>query len=59
MTGVVLYELGRREEAIKDYTKAIDIDPQDSDAYYNRGLNYLIIFVGNALLGLGRNEDAI
>ena len=35
--GNVLDDLGRKEEAIKDYTKAIEIDPKYSKAYYNRG----------------------
>ena len=35
--GIVLDDLGRKEEAIKDFTKAIEIDPKKSEAYYNRG----------------------
>ena len=43
LLGNVLNELGRKEEAIKDYTKAIDINPHnDADVYYNRGLFNLI-----------------
>ena len=30
-------DLGREEEAIKDYTKAVDINPQYEFAYVNRG----------------------
>ena len=41
MLGIALDDLGRKEEAIKDYTKAIDINPQYAVAYYNRGL-YII-----------------
>lgn len=29
--------MGIKEEAIKDYTKAIEIDPQRQHAYINRG----------------------
>ena len=43
MLGIALDDLGRKEEAIKDYTKAIDINPQYAVAYYNRGLFHLII----------------
>ena len=30
-------DLGRKEEAIKDYTRAIEINPKQDLAYYNRG----------------------
>ena len=33
-------EKGRYAEAIADYTKAIQINPQDASAYYNRGNAY-------------------
>ena len=39
-TGIALKALGRIEEAIKDYSKAIEINPQDDDAFKNRGLDY-------------------
>lgn len=32
--------LGNRTQAIKDYDKAIELDPQDAMAYYDRGLTY-------------------
>ena len=35
--GVVLGELGRKEEAILNYTSAIEINPQKDEAFYNRG----------------------
>ena len=38
------------EEAIEDYTKAIELNPQLAEAYYNRGL---------AKSRLGQNEEAI
>jgi len=28
-----------KKEAILDYTKAIEINPNDADAYYNRGIS--------------------
>jgi tetratricopeptide (TPR) repeat protein len=31
-------ELGDKQRAIKDYTQAIKINPNDADAYYNRGI---------------------
>ena len=42
-------DLGRKEEALKDFTKAIEIDPKYSTACYNR----------NILYNLGRKEEAI
>ena len=33
-------ELGQLAEAIADYDEAIEINPQDAAAYYNRGLAY-------------------
>ena len=36
--GNVLHDLGRNEEAIKDYTSAIEINPQKDKAYFERGL---------------------
>ena len=44
LLGALLVDLGRKEEAIKDFTKAIDINPQDAIAFNNRGLSYLIIY---------------
>jgi tetratricopeptide (TPR) repeat protein len=38
------YEQGQKTEAVKHYTQAIELNPQDADAYYNRG---------NAKLALG------
>ena len=35
--GVALNHLGRNENAIKDFTKAIDIDSQLDQAYFLRG----------------------
>ena len=35
----MLDDLGREEEALIDYSNAIDINPQYADAYYNRGFN--------------------
>ena len=37
--GIALKDLGRNEEAIADYSKAIEIDPKDAKPYFNRG-NY-------------------
>ena len=35
--GNVLYALGRNEEAIEDYTRALEKNPQRVKAFYNRG----------------------
>ena len=40
MLGILLDDLGRKKDAIKDYTKAIEINPEDADAYNNRGIYY-------------------
>ena len=36
--GVSLHSLGRYEEALAAYDKAIAIDPTDADAHYNKGV---------------------
>ena len=41
--GSVLKKLGKLEEAISDYTRAIQIDPTFADAYLNRGRNIMFI----------------
>ncbi len=41
--------LDQSEKAIEDYDKAIEIDPQYAEAYYNRGSAYDI---------LGQSEQA-
>jgi tetratricopeptide (TPR) repeat protein len=35
--GNAFYELGSFDLAIKDYSRALSLDPNDVDAYYNRG----------------------
>ena len=35
--GIALSDLGRKEEAIVCYDKAIEINPQYADAYNNKG----------------------
>ena len=34
LPGIALKDLGKIEEAIKDYSKSIEIDPEYEDAYY-------------------------
>ena len=38
--GTAYGELGNYQQAIKDFTKAIELNPQYAMAYYNRGLTY-------------------
>ena len=38
--GVELQEEGNYEQAILEYTNAIELDPNFADAYYNRGIAY-------------------
>ena len=48
--GLTFQDQGKHEEAIKHYDKAIRSNPQDADAYNNRG---------NAKFALGLHRDAI
>ena len=41
--GNSLYDLKQFEEAIQMYDKAIQLNPQDSEAYNNKGLRYVYI----------------
>ena len=45
--GSVLNELGRKEEAIIDYSKAIELNPKYTDAYINRGKTISKTFLGS------------
>ena len=38
--GIVFRKLGRREEAISQYKKALSVDPEYAGAHYNLGLVY-------------------
>ena len=38
--GIKLYNEKKYTEAIAEYSKVIEIDPKDSEAYYNRGVAY-------------------
>ena len=40
-TGACLLHLKQYEQAISDYTQAIALDPNDANAYNNRGIAYL------------------
>jgi tetratricopeptide (TPR) repeat protein len=48
--GVALSNLGKDEEALKAFEKAIEINPTDPEAWYNKGV---------ALGKLGKNEEAL
>ena len=48
--GITKYQLGKDEDAIKDYDDAIQLKPDYAEAYYNRG---------NVKARLGKDEDAI
>ena len=48
--GIAKYNLGQHEEAIKDYNKVIELNPNESAAYNNRGA---------AKKNLGQYEDAL
>jgi tetratricopeptide (TPR) repeat protein len=38
--GLAYEEKGQCDEAISNYTKALEINPRDAEAYYNRGIVY-------------------
>jgi len=38
--GIVYYVKGKYDQAISDYSKALEINPKDTAAYNNRGLYY-------------------
>ena len=50
--------IGRKEDAIIDFTKAIEFNPHHAKAFYKRGI-YFFQFLGYALINLRRYEDAI
>ena len=45
-----VYNLNKFNEAMKSYDKAIEINPHDSDAWFNKG---------NALFDLNKFDEAI
>ncbi len=40
--GCILYERGEFQEAIKNFTDAIDIDSSRADFWYNRGISFFM-----------------
>jgi tetratricopeptide (TPR) repeat protein len=38
--GAAYHKLGNTQQAIKDYNKVIELNPQLADAYHNRGVAY-------------------
>ena len=48
--GKAKYKLGKYQDAIEDYNKAIELKPDYVDAYYNRGI---------AKANLGKFQEAI
>ena len=40
--GVAYGDLGQYQKEIDDYTRAIELDPQHANAYFNRGITYII-----------------
>jgi tetratricopeptide (TPR) repeat protein/SAM-dependent methyltransferase len=50
LLGIVSADLGQSEQAVANYTKALQIEPDFTEAHYN---------LGNVLNGLGRSEEAV
>src|SRR4051794_1115877 len=51
--GLALYNLGRYEEAIKHYDKALELNPNDSRNWYNRACTkVLTVDIENGLADL-------
>jgi tetratricopeptide (TPR) repeat protein len=48
--GNAYYDSGQNDQAIKDYSEVIRLNPKDAEAYYNRG---------NAYRRLKRDEVAL
>ena len=59
LIGIALHNLGKNEDPIIDYSKAIEINPQYANAYVNRGKYFYSSTQGNVLNDLGRTEDSI
>ena len=43
--GTVLYSIKRYQEALESFNKALDLDPSNSDLYFNKGFFYKIEFI--------------
>ena len=43
--GIAFKKLGIYEEAIRNFTSAININPSDAISYNNRGQQYVIILI--------------
>ena len=56
--GNALSNLERYEDAIINYTKALEFNPHHAKAFYKRGI-YFFQFLGYALIKLERYEEAI
>ncbi len=53
--GVTLYQMGRLEEALKEYDAALAIAPNDADIHYNKGT----VYVQQALLHQPPDEQLL
>ena len=57
--GISIYELGRKEDAIIDFTKALNINPLFASAYLKRGFNISNNTIAIAFSDLGKTDEAI
>ena len=48
--GLIYSELNNHEQAIANYNKAVDLDPNFADAYYHRGMTHQLM--GNYQLAI-------
>ncbi|KAM3131313.1 hypothetical protein pb186bvf_016631 [Paramecium bursaria] len=59
LQGLIMNKLERNKEAIIDFTKAININPQYAKAYFYRGQDYLVISQGLVQSKLNEYPEAI
>ncbi len=45
------YKEGKYEEAIANYDKAIELQPEDADAWFNKGTNSIMIMIERQSMG--------
>ena len=57
--GEALLQLGSFEDSSKMYDEALEINPNDSETYCNKGWTFFIYLSGAAIHCLGKFDEAI